>query len=419
MEETKEAAVLIAAYNRPQYLKQVVKSIEKNQESTFLDFFFYLDGGSGSTQKKNIEIINQSLITNKYIINRPKNLGVGINIIDARRTLFDVYRYDRILVLEDDMVLSPYYIGLVFRLLDWAESHFDNIGVVQCWFPCTWERNKKIKHLQSVCVNFNHFWGYALSRKVWDCMKDLLYEYEERFLKDLQVYKQRDHEKIRKFFREIAQKTWPERGPRKWPEEYDRYSYFKRNFKRKNIATSQDVATGLALWSQGYRRVGTLVNRGLAIGKVGEHFTEAKFEKKGLNRVVLDTFEEDASISSFVPTDREGNVLENFQPNSFLPEEPNNNLKKVSVNSQNNIFARARQLKQQKKIEEAISIYNQAITRNPNFAWTYYLLGETLEEANRFNEAFHAYSKAVELSPNSDSFSAKLECLSKEVTKQK
>ncbi|MDT9225496.1 MAG: glycosyltransferase [Limnospira sp. PMC 1279.21] len=199
-----KAAVSISAYNRPEYFKQVVESLENNPESSFLDFYFFLDGGQESAQEENAKIITNSSIVNKHIIARHNNWGLGRNMIEARCTLFDVCGYDRVLVLEDDMVLSPYYIGLIFRLLDWSEANFDDVGVVQGWFPCQWNREEKLHHLDKVCVGNPHWWGYALSRKVWDEIKSLLYEYEDRFLKD-RAYSQRDDHAIREFYKKILE----------------------------------------------------------------------------------------------------------------------------------------------------------------------------------------------------------------------
>ena len=51
-----KTAVSISAYNRPEYFKQVVESLEKNLESSFLDFYFFLDGGQESAQQENAKI---------------------------------------------------------------------------------------------------------------------------------------------------------------------------------------------------------------------------------------------------------------------------------------------------------------------------------------------------------------------------
>ena len=174
-----KAAVSISAYNRPEYFKQVVESLEKNLESSFLDFYFFLDGGQESAQQENAKIITNSSIANKHIIARHNNWGLGRNMIDVRRILFDVCRYDQVLVLEDDMVLSPQYIGLVFRILDWAETNFDDVGVVQGWSRCLWSKEQKFAHLDKVYVGNEHWWGYAISRKVWDDIKLFLYDRTE------------------------------------------------------------------------------------------------------------------------------------------------------------------------------------------------------------------------------------------------
>ncbi|NEP46075.1 MAG: tetratricopeptide repeat protein, partial [Okeania sp. SIO2H7] len=58
-------------------------------------------------------------------------------------------------------------------------------------------------------------------------------------------------------------------------------------------------------------------------------------------------------------------------------------------------------LKRQGKLEEAIASYKRAIEINPNSAWSYHNLGETLAKINRLDEAIISYRRAIEINPNS------------------
>ncbi|MDT9225497.1 MAG: tetratricopeptide repeat protein [Limnospira sp. PMC 1279.21] len=191
--------------------------------------------------------------------------------------------------------------------------------------------------------------------------------------------------------------------------------------------TGQDAATTLTLWLSGYNKINTLVNRGLAIGTFGTHFTESQFKMMGLNKVVLDVFEIDKNLEQFVASDAHANVLDKYDHrnnsekscliNSELESKPTTisllpsikkDVLKDHVTTDNSYLIVANRLKRQGKLEEAITTYHQAIYQNPNFAWTYYGLGEALEKLDRLNEALEAYSKAVELNPSSSLLSDKL-----------
>ena len=61
-------------------------------------------------------------------------------------------------------------------------------------------------------------------------------------------------------------------------------------------------------------------------------------------------------------------------------------------------------LHRQKKLDEAITAYRQAIQLSPNDAEAYNQLGNALQDLQKLDEAIAAYRKAVELAPNNPVF---------------
>ena len=258
--------VVVIGYNRPKYFEKVVKSLESNPESQTLPFFFFLDGGPESQQTKYNEIIEKHKFPLKTIINRDRNLGCGLNIIDAREHVFDRLGFDAAMVFEDDMIVSPYYIGLGFRLLrQFPESH------VQCWSKCIQTREWKINRLNRVITGKAHFWGYALNKTTWNRISPILKEYQAKFL--IGPYRDRDGNAIREWFGTLV-----EHPPH---------------------ATGQDAATETALRASKIERIITMVNRGKYIGKEGIHLTSIEYEKARFGQVNLDIFPEDIEIKEF------------------------------------------------------------------------------------------------------------------------
>nr|WP_293129983.1 tetratricopeptide repeat protein [Okeania sp. SIO3I5] len=47
------------------------------------------------------------------------------------------------------------------------------------------------------------------------------------------------------------------------------------------------------------------------------------------------------------------------------------------------------------KLDDAFKKYKQSIESNPNFAWSYYYLGEILAAQNKWQEAVIQYKEAV------------------------
>ena len=55
------------------------------------------------------------------------------------------------------------------------------------------------------------------------------------------------------------------------------------------------------------------------------------------------------------------------------------------------------------KLEKAVTSYRQAIKLNPNSAWSYHNLGETLFKLQKWDDAIAAYQQAIKLNPHSGS----------------
>lgn len=66
------------------------------------------------------------------------------------------------------------------------------------------------------------------------------------------------------------------------------------------------------------------------------------------------------------------------------------------------VFQQANQLFREGKLEEAVIVYQKAITQNPQFYGAYQNLGEALGKLGRLDEAVKMYRKAIELKPSAD-----------------
>ncbi len=63
-----------------------------------------------------------------------------------------------------------------------------------------------------------------------------------------------------------------------------------------------------------------------------------------------------------------------------------------------------KKLEDKGKLEAAITSYQQAISLNPKFPWSHYLLGEALKKQGKHKEAIAHYNQAIKLNPDSDWF---------------
>lgn len=74
------------------------------------------------------------------------------------------------------------------------------------------------------------------------------------------------------------------------------------------------------------------------------------------------------------------------------------------------LITEANRMKREGKIDRAISLYQQLISINPNFAWAHYSLGDALAKEGKLDMAVACYSKSLEINPNSAWFCYNLGC---------
>ncbi len=79
------------------------------------------------------------------------------------------------------------------------------------------------------------------------------------------------------------------------------------------------------------------------------------------------------------------------------------------------LLKQANQLKRQGKLDEAIALYHQVIEINPNFAWAYHNLGDTLVKRGNLDEAVTYYVQSLKINQNSPWL---LWCLGEALAKQ-
>lgn len=285
--ENKDFAIAVVAYNRPDYLKEVVEAIRSNPESETTPIYFFLDGGPEATQEKNVEVAKSFGFPEAHFVLREKNFGCPKNLIDARRYLFDKKEYEKILIIEDDNMISSNYIAFILNFYSWAKKHMNGVGAVCGWNQVLLTLEEKRKDLNMIVPNSKwNYWAYVIDRECWDAIKGTYYEYERLFLSQGGRSHYANADKIR---------TWIRRKVVMSDRYGDSYADW---LLRGDYGTGQDAVMRLALWEQGLQCSCSQVNRLINIGKIGINFNETFWEKE-LKGYVLDLFEEDASIVDF------------------------------------------------------------------------------------------------------------------------
>lgn len=289
-----DTAIAVCAYNRPHLFKRVITCLERSVGIKELPVWFFIDVGHPACNDVK-DMAKKAKIPNKQIIVRPHNYGCGRNLICARRRCFDREKFDRLLVFEDDMVFSPEYIQLVRNIMDWAKPRFNNVGTVQAHSlaPLMSRKDAEAKRL-IVGKAHVHFWGYGMEREAWNTIRDRVHDFDEKFLRHLKRYGDRNHRAIREYFK-------PGLLNAKRPDG----NAIHRLVPPMSIsgtarwATGQDACTAVALYEKGLGRLTTVVPRTHYIGESGTHSNPEWYRKKRFNESAKFSFPEDTTTTEF------------------------------------------------------------------------------------------------------------------------
>lgn len=107
------APVAIFVYNRPWHFQQAIESLKRNELAEESTLFIFSDGPKGKRDNEGVEKVRMYAKTiigfkNINIIEREQNLGLANSIISGVTEILN--RHDCVIVLEDDMVTSPYFL---------------------------------------------------------------------------------------------------------------------------------------------------------------------------------------------------------------------------------------------------------------------------------------------------------------------
>ena len=304
-----KTAILLLGFNRVDYFQQTLSALEANSAAHECDLHVYLDGGEKARQSELVELVQSSTFENPTFVLRQENWGIGRHLIDARRTLFDIHAYDRVILLEDDMLLAPSYIQTVMDLSDWSQQ-FSDVGTVMAYNINHDAAELQANQLPHVVATNRHFWGYAMTRDVWDIIKHIIYDFERKYLSK-NTYRDRSHFRIRWMFMRsvMSKKRHIRTGKNLIPPEC-----LTPPFPRipRKSPTSQDAITALALWHHGFGRITTRVSRAEYIGVEGFSFSPklyADFGFENQNTQDLSQFTDAVEHYEFAAQDEQGNTI--------------------------------------------------------------------------------------------------------------
>lgn len=178
------APILLFVYNRPEHVKRTLAALEQNILAKESELFIYSDAARSPQDEASVtevrKIIRTALPFFKQvnIIERETNWGLARSIIDGVTT--QINRYERVIVLEDDLIVAPYFLKFMNDALD-TYQHEEKVGHIQA---CDFTQDASLPDI--FLIKWTGSWGWATWKRAWKYFnpdgKALLEELQRRKL---------------------------------------------------------------------------------------------------------------------------------------------------------------------------------------------------------------------------------------------
>lgn len=157
--------VALFVYNRLWHTQQVVDALQKNELAKESELFIYSDAPQDSRTKNAVAEVRTYIKTiegfkNVTVVERKNHLGLSESIITGVTEITN--RYGRVIVLEDDMMTSPYFLKFMNEGLNTYEKEEKVISVCGYIYPLG------KKYQDTLFLRIADCWGWATWKRSWD-----------------------------------------------------------------------------------------------------------------------------------------------------------------------------------------------------------------------------------------------------------
>jgi len=163
------APISLFTYNRPWHTRQTVEALLKNDLAGDSELIVFSDGPKNPQDEPNIDEVRQYIraingFRKVTVIERTKNLGLAPSVIKG---VTDVLaKHDRIIVLEDDMVTSPFFLRFMNDALELYRNEEKVISVHGYIAPVS----EKLPN--TFFLRCTDCWGWATWKRGWELFEE-------------------------------------------------------------------------------------------------------------------------------------------------------------------------------------------------------------------------------------------------------
>ncbi len=175
--------IALFTYNRLWHTRQTVEALQRNVLARESELIIFSDGPRSGSDKERTDSVREYIGTitgfkKVHIIEREKNTGLAQSIITGVTEI--VNNYGRVIVLEDDLVTSPFFLRYMNDALEFYKDEERVISIHGYLYPL------RAPLPETFFLRGADCWGWATWKRGWDLFepdgRKLLKELKERKL---------------------------------------------------------------------------------------------------------------------------------------------------------------------------------------------------------------------------------------------
>ena len=159
------APIVLFVYNRLEHTIQTIEALKKNYLANESEIFIYSDAAKNNDSQVKVNQVREFIKTiNGFkkitIIEQKNNLGLARSIMDGVTSI--VNRYGKIIVLEDDLLTSPYFLKFMNESLEYYKNE-KKVWHISGWnYPYTFDVDDEMYFWRVMDC-----WGWATWSDRW------------------------------------------------------------------------------------------------------------------------------------------------------------------------------------------------------------------------------------------------------------
>ena len=159
------APIAVFAYDRPDHLRRCIESLQANDLADESDLFVFSDAPKEPARSPRVAQVRDYIRTigrfkTVTIIAQPQNLGLAASIISGVTKLSS--DFGKVIVVEDDLVVSPYFLQFMNDGLDVYADDDRVAGIHGYMFPVNHGLPETFFLRDPGC------WGWATWKRAWE-----------------------------------------------------------------------------------------------------------------------------------------------------------------------------------------------------------------------------------------------------------